>query len=198
MRPERPAYRAWLVHVSCGAALACFFASLPALAVEKQHHLALAPGLTLWNTVDSPVAAGASLGAFYSYGLSDQFNLLAEVRGSLLTYSEAVLDAEKNPIVPKTRPGREGSAAIGAAYALDVLRWVPYAGVLIGAETLGGGTLDKARIFPTAQLAVGLDYQVDRTLTFGLAFRQSFMVLDMKTYPSTTSLFAKVEISWGY
>jgi hypothetical protein len=169
-----------------------------ACAVERQHHVGLGPGLLMWKTADSPVATGASMGAFYTYGLSDQFNLNLELRGSLLGYSDAVLDAEKNPVVPKTRPSREASAAVGVTYVLDVLRWVPYAGLLVGAEALGGGTLEKVRLMPAAQLAVGLDYQANRLLTFGFAFRQSIFVFNTGTYPSATSLFAKVELSWGY
>jgi hypothetical protein len=170
----------------------------PARAVERQHHIALTPGLTLWKTADTAVAVGPSLGAMYSYGLSDQFNFLAEVKGSVLTLSREVIDAEKNPVVPTTRPTREASAAVGVSYVLDVLRWVPYAGLLVGGQAVSGGTLEKARILPVAQLALGLDYQMNRTLSFGFALRQSFMVTEMATYPSATHLFAKVELSWGY
>jgi hypothetical protein len=167
-------------------------------AVERQHHVGLAPGATFWKTADSPIATGFSMGAFYTYGITDQINLLGEVRGSVLTLSRDVIDPKDRPIVPKTRPSREGSAAIGLAYVLDVLRWVPYGGFLVGAQGLGGGTMESAKYMPTLQLALGLDYQINRTLSAGFAFRQSIFVFNASEYPTATHLFAKVEFSWGY
>jgi hypothetical protein len=169
-----------------------------ASAVERQHHVGIAPGATFWATADTPVEAGLSLGAFYTYGINDQINLLAEVRGSVLNLSRDVIDPKDRPIVPSTRPSREGSAALGLAYVLDVLRWVPYFGALVGAEGIGGGTMDKARIMPTLQLALGLDYQFSRTVSAGFAFRQSIFVFNTSQYPTATHLFAKLEFSWGY
>lgn len=180
------------------AALCVTFCAGEARAVERQHHLGIAPGATFWKTADSPMELGASLGAFYTYGINDQINLLGELRGSVLTFSRDVIDREKNAIVPTTRPGREGSLALGLAYVLDVLRWVPYGGVLLGAQTIGGGTMTESRIMPTLQVALGLDYQANRTVSVGFAFRQSIFALNASEYPTATHLFAKVEFSWGY
>jgi hypothetical protein len=184
--------------LSLCAATVCAFTASTASAVERQHHIGIAPGATFWATADTPVAAGLSLGAFYTYGITDQINLLGEVRGSVLTLSRDVIDPKDRPIVPTTRPTREGSAALGLAYVLDVLRWVPYFGALVGAQGIGGGTLDRARIMPTLQLALGLDYQFSRTVSAGFAVRQSIFVFNTSDYPTATHLFAKLEFSWGY
>jgi hypothetical protein len=186
----------FLLSASTAAAFALTVSA--ASAVERQHHIGIAPGTTLWATADSPVEMGLSLGAFYTYGITDQINLLGEVRGSVLNYSHDPIDPKDPQSVPKTRPGREGSAALGLAYVLDVLRWVPYFGVLVGAQGIGGGKMDSARYMPTLQLALGLDYQFSRTVSAGFALRQSLFVFNTSQYPTATHLFAKLEFSWGY
>jgi hypothetical protein len=176
----------------------CLMTRAPeASAVERQHHVGIAPGLGVLATDQSPTSLGGLLGGFYTYGLNDQFNLMVEGAAGLHTYSKDPLSAE-DPTVPATRPSVVGSAAAGVSYVLDVLRYVPYGGLLVGADFLSGGTMDRLIAAPTLQIALGLDYQFNRTFNVGFAYRQHLMLTRLATYPSYSTLFLKAEIAWGY
>lgn len=180
------------------AALLCgLFATRTAAAVERQHHLGLGTGVTLLGAAESPVSLGGAVGAFYTYGLTDQFNLLVEGSFALQSVSDSPR-SDKDPSIPKVRPRFVGGGGAGLAYVLDVLQWVPYGGVLFGVNTFHGGTLDKSVVSPDAVLALGLDYQFGRRVTLGGAFRQHFALTQMSTYPSYTQIFLKLEYTWGY
>ena len=88
-------------------------------------------------------------------------------------------------------------AAAGVAYVLDVLQWVPYAGVLVGGYGLGGGTIQGTKVLAGAAFALGLDYRVSRSLCAGVTARQH-MLTEPNTYPSYTQLFAKFEYTFGW
>ena len=83
-------------------------------------------------------------------------------------------------------------------YVLDVLRWVPYGGALLGAGALGGGNLDATQVLLDGQIALGLDYAINRSWAVGGAFRQHFFLTKMDTYPSYTTLFLRAEYVWGW
>ncbi len=180
------------------ASLALLLVAAPASAVERQHHLALAPSLGLLKVDQSPLSVGAGINALYTYGLTDQFNLVLEGGSSILSYSSDPQDPEKDKTVPKTRPGNLSTLGTGLTYVLDVLRFVPYGGVLLGGNVLGGGTLPDARFVPSIQLALGLDYQFNRLVSAGVGYRQHIFFAEPSTYPSYSVIFAKIELSWGY
>jgi hypothetical protein len=98
---------------------------------------------------------------------------------------------------PRTRPAGLADATVGVGYVLDVLRWVPYAGVLVGGYALTGGTIAGTKVLPGAGFALGLDYRLGRSWAVGFAFRQHF-VTEPSTYPSFTQLFARFEYTWGW
>lgn len=137
------------------------------------------------------VSSGGGAGLTYSYGYSDAFNIIAEGGASLV---------DKGEINAKTlhnRPNTISSAAVGAAYVLDVLRYVPYAGLMVGGYVLGGGTLDKPLVLPGAQLALGLDYKFNFTWSAGVGYRQHLFFTKVTTYPSYSTFFLRVEYAWG-
>lgn len=181
------------------AALAFLVTSLAAQrsarAIERQHHLGLAPSLSMLKVDDkSSMSVGAGLALHWAYGLTDQFNLMAELNGSIVA-----LDQEQDhPEAPRTRPSGVDHASVGVGYVIDVLRWVPYVGVLAGGYRLSGGTLPEALILPGAALAVGLDYQLSRRWAIGLAGRQHLLFTEASTYPSYTTLMLRLEYMWGY
>ena len=168
---------------------------VPALATaaERQHHLGLAPVGSLVKVRRNFLNAGAGATVLYTYGLTDQFNLMVEGTHSFLGLGHT--DA---PTRPPIRPGFMSTGAAGISYVLDVLRWVPYAGILASGNVLGGGTLPGAFFAPGGQLAVGLDYQFTRNFVVGAGFRQHFLLTKLKDYPSYSSLFFKVEWQWGF
>ena len=182
-----------------------FFAVLPAVvafaspaqAFEKQQHIAVQTGpslLVVSGAEQSTTNLGATLGAIYTYGLSDMFNLHASVNGSLFTRGTSVADKQPRPRQPLLLAG----AHLGASYLIDVLRWVPYVGADLGATAFAGHDFTAARFFPSARAFAGLDYQIDRHLAVGGLARQEFFVTKMSNYPSRTELLFKLEYAWGY
>ena len=153
--------------------------------------------MTLLGAAQSPVSLGGVVGAFYTYGITDQFNLLVEGSFALQGVTESPI-SDKDPTVPAVRPRFLGTGAAGVSYVLDVLQWVPYGGLLLGVNALGGGTMPGVVVSPDAILAIGLDYQFGRRVTLGGAFRQHFALTQLSVYPSYSQLFLKLEYTWGY
>ncbi|MDP9150309.1 MAG: outer membrane beta-barrel protein [Myxococcota bacterium] len=181
-----------LAAISAGTlAAAC---AADAGAVEREHHLGADVGAAVLVVHDKSTAdAGGGAGAHWTYGLSDAFNLMAEGTWSLVALHETA----QSRSTPKTRPASVTNLDLGVGYVFDVLRWVPYAGLLLGSYVFSGGTIQSARILPGAALALGLDYRVDRSWTAGVALRQHVFT-DASTYPSYTQVLARFEYTWGW
>ena len=90
----------------------------------------------------STLSTGAGIGAHYTYGIDDQFNFMAELNASIVAADQK----QDTPTSPHTRPAEVDHALAGVGYVIDVLRWVPYFGVLAGGYRLSGGTLDNAQL----------------------------------------------------
>ena len=166
-----------------------------ASAIERQHHLGLAPSLSMLKVdAKSSLSVGAGLGVHYTYGINDQFNLMAEVNASIV----AAKQQQDMPTSPHTRPAEVDHALLGVGYVIDVLQWVPYFGVLAGGYRLAGGTLDDALLIFGGAAELGLDYQVARNWAVGVAGQQHFLLTKMSTYPSYTTLMLRFEYSWGF
>lgn len=182
--------------IACAVLVAALCASpREALAIERQHHFGLDPTLALLKVDDkSSMSTGFGIGAHYTYGLSDQFNFMAELNASFMTSSENL----ETPTTPHTRPTQVEHALVGLGYVIDVLRWVPYFGVLGGGYRLAGGTLDNQLIVVGGAVQVGLDYQLSRQWAIGAAAQQHFLITQMSTYPSYTTVMLRFEYMWGY
>ena len=141
---------------------------------------------------DKPDVGGGA-GGHWAYGLTDAFNLMAEGAWSL-----AALGEKAQPGTPRTRPASVINAGVGVGYVLDVLQWVPYAGLLAAGFAFGGGTISGVQVLPGATIALGLDYRLGRKWAAGFAFRQHLLVTEMSTYPSFTQVFARFEYTWGW
>ena len=166
-----------------------------ASAFEKQHHLGLSPGLAVLNVADKSTASvGAGLSLHYAYGLTDQFNFMVE-GGSHVVALDQQMDT---PETPRTFPARVDHAGVGIGYVLDVLRWVPYFGVLGTGYVVSGGTVESSKVIVGVAIAAGLDYQLSRRFAVGLALRQHFMASELSTYPTYTVAQLRFEYVWGY
>jgi hypothetical protein len=164
-------------------------------AVERQHHIGLAPSLSLLKVDDkSTMSVGMGGSLYYTYGLSDQLNLMAEFNSSIVALDQQ----QDTPDTPRTRPATVDHLSVGLGYVIDVLRWVPYIGALPGVYRLGGGTLDGSLFLPGAALAVGLDYQLSRHWAIGAAAHQHFLFTKMSTYPTYTTVLLRLEYMWGF
>lgn len=165
-----------------------------AQAFERQQHLGVHGGLALLkvggkDTVD----VGAGGGLHYAYGLSDAFNLMIE--GS---YAQVAMEEATAPKVLANRPTGVTNFGVGASYVLDVIRWVPYGGLLADGFLFTGGNLVKPIVAFGLGLAVGLDYHATRNLAFGFAFRQHFAFSSFSDYPSYSQFFLRAEYVWGW
>lgn len=166
-----------------------------ARAIERQHHLGLAPALgALSIDGKSTASVGIGGGLHYAYGLTDQWNLTVEA-SSVVVAADQAQDA---PESPKDRPATVDHGAVGVAYVIDILRWVPYVSVQGGAYRLAGGTMPGSLLLPGLSAGLGLDYQLNRHLAVGVSGRQHFMVSKMGTYPSYTTVLLRFEYMWGY
>ena len=182
--------------VAAIASFACGVLGSPrAEAIERQHHLGLAPQLSVLVVKDKSTASIGGGGALrYAYGLTDQWNLTAE--GS---FAVVAADQEQDaPESPKTRPATVGHVSAGVAYVIDILRWVPYLTAQAGGYHLAGGTLPSALVIPGAAVGLGLDYQLSRQIAVGVSARQHFLLSKLSTYPSYTTVLLGFEYMWGY
>ena len=166
-----------------------------ARAIERQHHIGLDPTLAMLKIDDkSTVSVGAGLGLHYTYGINDQFNFMAEMNVSRVAANQQ----QDEPTSPHSRPADVGYASAGVGYVIDVLRFVPYFGLLLGGYRLSGGTLDSALLLPGVELAAGLDYQLNRQWAVGLAGREHLLFTKLSTYPSYTTVLLRFEYMWGF
>ena len=165
--------------LALAAGLACGAVASPALAFERQWHAGLDAGGAALDAGDRSLGFGG--GAHLGYGLDDAWNAMLEV------------DVTRHPSQSMTI----ASGAVGVAYTLDVLRWVPYLGVLGGGYWLGDGA--TSRTAPGVQLALGVDYQCTRHFALGAQLRlhQVFAAEPLGTTSYATT-FARAEWTWGY
>lgn len=183
-------------------ALAVTLSSSTALAVEHQHRIGVDGGVAFISIDQKPtLSVGGGGGIHYSYGLSDAFNFLAEGAFCPVALQE---NSGKNPdgtTIPDNRATMIENLGVGIAYTLDVVRWVPYVGVLASAFSLHGGSVNDVRFAGGATLAVGIDYQLTsgpKHFAIGVAVRQHFMLTDIVNYPSYTQIFLRAEYVWGF
>jgi hypothetical protein len=166
-----------------------------ALATEHQNHVGIDGGYTYLNVSDkSTPDQGGGFGAHYTYGLTDAFNLTLELQHNIVALNQQL----DHPTSPRDRPAYVSNAGIGAQYTLDITRWVPYGGLLVGPYALGGGTIESLKFDFGAQLEVGLDYQLSRKFAVGIAYHEHFILTAMSSYELFFNAFARVEYIWGW
>ena len=177
-------------------ALFVAFALAPraAHALENEQKVGLFGGYSTLAVSDKDTnESGAGVGLAYTYGLSDAFNMVIEGSESIVALDQKL----DQPTTPHTRPAALGALGAGIVYTLDIVRLVPYGGVLAGGYWLTGGTLDHARPELGFQLAGGLDYKLTLKWSVGAGVRMHFFVTDSDTYSSFLQVFGKVEYAWG-
>ena len=158
-------------------------------AFERQWHVGIDGGYAM--ILDEGVS-GFGGGAHAAYGLSDSFNAMLE------------LDVTRHPGAAVTVGTGErandfsletiASGAAGIAYTIDVARAVPYVGVLAAGYRVG--TLST--FSPGGQLALGLDYQLERNWAVGAQLRMhTIFTADAGTLAYATT-FVRLEYLWGF
>ncbi len=177
------------------AVVAAITGATNAQAVEREHQVGLDLGGAVLVVGDkSDADLGAAFGAHYTYGLSDQWLFMARA-----AISPVAPDERANaPNTPNDRPSGLVGAGVGIGYVLDVMRWVPYAGLLVDGYALYGGTLGGGpRMVAGVSVALGVDYRIDRTWSVGASLHENILS-EPGTYPSLTQAFANVDMHWGW
>jgi hypothetical protein len=159
----------------------------PAAAYERQFRLGASFGYAALLGADTSHGFGGGL--HFAYGINDYLNFIAEV------------DATAHP----SAEWSVVSGAVGVAYVIDVLRWVPWVGI-------EGGPAGLVSLDPHCGLAIaepcktfrlegaipfGLDYQVSRSFTVGVGGRFQILLLGSTPW-ETLGVFARAEYVWGY
>lgn len=176
------------------AALGTMLGASEAQAFERQHHLGVEGGFGILKVADKDTLdLGAGPQVHYAYGNSDAFNFMVEAG-----YMQVAIEEAAGAKITPNRPTGVTNLGVGIAYVLDVVRWVPYGGVLADGYVFTGGNLDKPRFAAGVALALGLDYQFSRNFAVGFAFRQHFALSAITDYPSYSQFFLRAEYVWGW
>jgi hypothetical protein len=121
---------------------------------------------------------GVVLGFEYERGISDALALRVAAGGG--TYVGDAL-------------AYSGHTVLGLTYLFDVIKYVPYLSLGIGAIAVGGDNL-TADVFPLVELGLGLDVLASRTFSYGVLVR-------FETYAEKTSFLtagARLTWRWGF
>jgi hypothetical protein len=129
---------------------------------------------------------GWAVGLHGAYGLSDMFDAELEF---FRTHNPAV-GGQSSDI---------SAATMGLAYKIDILRWIPYAGLLGGYYYWGGapGPHGESGSTGGAAFQVGLDFLLTREVALNFDFRSHFSFKD-ELYSPLQTLMLGAEYRWGF
>ena len=155
-----------------------------ASAVERQWRMGADIG---WAAVASSekVFPGWGGGAHLAYGLTDSYDLL--MSAGLTSHA----------ISASTPNGTIMDVAVGAAYTLDIVQWVPYVGLLVGGYRQSGGGLQQANYDLGLQIALGMDYRFSPSWSTGLQVKYaSFSKEPLSAHYMTTFVRFEYLLGW--
>jgi opacity protein-like surface antigen len=177
-------------------------------AQAQERRLRAGAGVGVFSLKKGP-STGTAIGAegALAYGLTDQFDLLAEVSYAPYQLRRAAPDPCPAPPAPCEEikypyTVSQLTGAVGLTYVLDVSRWAPYGGLLVGGSRLGGGdgalrsiAGDKGREnrFDLI-LALGLDHPITDRWLVGVAVRYHMAPPGGST--ETTQISLRLEYAW--
>jgi len=170
--------RAGFVSVTLFAAIVGTAA--PAAAFEREWHL----GGKLGGALLKGAPLGPAVNVHGAYGLSDMFDAVIELTASRHGWSNGT-DVM--------------SATAGLAYKIDVLEWVPYAGLLAGYYHYAGTPGPNGEHGPEfgAAISLGVDYLVSREFAIGVDLRAHTSFVDGFSFPYSTGVLG-AEYRWGW
>jgi hypothetical protein len=151
-----------------------------ALAFEREWHAGAKGGLAFQPGRDT----GWGVGAHGAYGLSDMFDAELEL---FLTQNAADQD----------QTARVFAATAGVAYKIDIVRWIPYFGLLGGYYDFWGVPGPNGETKTVGMAAqIGLDFLLMREVALSLDYRPHVSFVDGPNIPLQT-LMLGVEYRWG-
>lgn len=202
---QAPHRRALAAPALAAAALLAFLTPARAEAYEKQWHVGMSFGYTALMG-QNPTRHGMGGGLHLTYGLTDAFNLMAEAEASGHFGRAAVPAATKNDTaLPEQNGAAFTRAGVGVGYVVDVLQWVPYVGLVVGAADIVNmgplcGTTGQAPCHDLRldlALPFGLDYSINRSFSVGVGGRYQ-MLISGQPLINALGVFARAEYVWGY
>jgi hypothetical protein len=147
-------------------------AASPARAFERQFHLGGGLGAA---QPSGGYGLGPALGIHSAYGLTDAFDLRLELQGSLNDF--------------ETLPVSFYGARLGLAYKIDVMQWIPYAGVSAGGFAVAweGGSLVR----PSGGAYFGLDYGMSPHFGLGVFVNGDYILVNPSVIVTSVLLRAE-------
>ncbi|HHH12018.1 MAG TPA: hypothetical protein ENK23_08115, partial [Sorangium sp.] len=178
MAPRRSSTLPPLLAVS--AATCTALASPPAAGQEQLLHLGVQAGYAT-ATLPELLVGGFGGGGVITYGVSDAFNL--RLHGDVSIHK-----------LPEANSLLLGGVAAGAEYLLDVLDWVPYAGLMIG-PSHGSFQATGGQWLLGVEVPFGLGYRLLPEVTLMGEGRVKWLFLGDETAP-TNQLWLSVRFEY--
>ncbi|HKY35636.1 MAG TPA: hypothetical protein VJN18_06855 [Polyangiaceae bacterium] len=153
-----------------------------ARAFERQWHLGGGAGVS----GGSGLSLSPAFGLYAAYGLSDVFDARLEV-----TARGYHLGSEQDP--------NALSAMVGLTYKLDVLSWVPWAGVYAGYQGFDQAPREGLPFEQHAAalgMGLGLDYGWSRSFGLGITLRSDDALSDAGA--ASFDALLRAEYRWGW
>jgi hypothetical protein len=121
--------------------------------------------------------AGGVVGISYERGFSESFSWRVDVQGGAYLGGGMSWSA---------------AGAAGLVYRFDVLKYVPYGMVEVGATEVGGGPIPSAAFAPVVAVGGGADWLTSRDRSWGLEARVASFAGD------TTMVTVAVRATWRW
>jgi hypothetical protein len=150
---------------------------------------------------DSAFSLGAGAGTFTLPG-AEEDETIAPIAGGLVivTYERGFSEAlswrleASGALYGGGGLSWSGAAAAGLVYRFDVLKYVPYGLVELGASYLGGGPVPSPVLDPLVEVGGGVDILQSRTRSWGVEARLAGFAGDT----TLISLSARYTWRWGF
>ena len=153
-----------------------------AQAFEREWHLGGGVGAAIPS---GDYDLGPALELYAAYGVSDVFDLRLELAGS----RHGIEQGDSVQLF---------SGVLGLVYKIDIIQWVPWAGVTGGYYLVTPTPLPLAGLPESSfcrGVTAGIDYALTRSVGLGASFREDFL-LDEGT--NVTLLFFRGEYRFGW
>jgi hypothetical protein len=160
-----------------------------------------APGVARAGDGDSALSVGVGAGTFTMPG-EEEDETIAPTAGGLVivTYERGFSEALSWRVEASGAAygggglSWSGAAAAGLVYRFDVLKYVPYGLVELGASYVGGGPVPSPVFDPVVEVGGGLDILQSRTRSYGFEARVSGFAGDT----TLLSISGRYTWRWGF
>jgi hypothetical protein len=160
-------------------------------AFERQWHFGLGAGAAAANGY----RVGPALNAYAAYGLSDVFDLRAELLGSRQFVTPVAVQGETPSLFQRAEPSLFYGGKLALSYKVDVIQWIPYAALAAGYLGVTEPLAPYAKGQPSLGIIAGLDYAATRNLGFGGALHYDYVFHPGAAY---AALLFRAEYRFGF